>query len=1752
MMTRTGLGGLILALWAAAPPHLEAQTTLLVAAGDSTLKSGSPNQNQGSETALRVQSSGHNRALVQFNPAAIQATVGAGSLASARLELFIAFNSDNWGTEGRTVDAHRLTQAWTEAGVTWNCPIDTLPANGSPNCTTEWDGGAFEEEPSDTVLHTSGMAGWVGFDVTADVQALLAGASHFGWLVKKTEEGQSGRVDYASREAVVANRPRLVLEVESATHDEVPPRLTITAPNQPVLVNQPSPAIALEYSDGGTGPDSSSLEVRVDGTLAICAAGTASATCQSPSIVAGPHAIEARLRDQAGNLATASFGFELLTGPGLITLRLPLVADTYLRMGPPNQNQGNEPRLRVRQGGRNRALAKVDPAYVASLLAGATVRSARLELFVEDNGNNWGSTGRTVDLHRVTAPWSELGATWNCAEDTEPANHQPDCAVQWGGGTYDPTVLGSLLVTNGLAGPVGFDVTAELIAIAAGADHEGWLLKKALEGRSGRVEFSSREGVVEQRPAVVVVFETEVGIDSTPPTLWIYPPSRKDTVVFPTQRISVSYWDTGSGVDLSTLTVSINGADIAATCTQSLEEAECESPPLSTGMHHITASLRDGAGNLATASVALDLVVDLVPPVVTLLAPPERLFVRTSPFLATGSVTDDGELERVTLNEVPITLTDGTFSVEVDLTEGFNSVVVSARDTTGKEELAWEMVFLDTQPPTLVIEAPTPGAVTNRDLVRVSGSAADSGGIERFEVNGSPVAAENERFSHTIPLVEGTTFIQVRAVDQAGNATTAETSVRRLTPPEVAISEPRNLAWIDATSVDVTGAVDESVTGVTVNGVAGLLSSGSFLVRGVPLLEGGNVLSAVAVNAQGHMATATVQVVRDLTPPRLAIYGPSPGAVLHEPSVAVFGLVNDIVPGTVNAGEVTVLVNNQPAEVVNRSFLLPALSLTDGLNSLVFSATDAAGNRREAVVTVRREPTTTKRLTIVSGDRQAAEIGVALPLPLVVRALDSAGLPVPNVPVLFKVIANDGSLIEGRRQLVAATNANGDASTSFTLGTRVGLASQRVEAVGVGYGKVVFLEDALSGEPDLIVVDSGDQQVGVAGRSLPRPLVAAVTDTGRNRLPGVPVRFAVVKGEGRFPNGLAEIVVETDSDGRAIVPFELDPQEGTASNVVEATVEALPAGPFAAFTASGWAAGEPGLTALTGVVLDNSNLPVPEVTLRIKGTVITAQTDARGSFRIQPAPVGTFYLVADGSTTSREGSWPDLEFVVTTVAGRDNDLGMPIYLLPLNQDDGVFVDETRGATLKLPAVPGFSLEIEPGSVTFPGGSRSGVVSVTAVHSDKVPMVPNFGQQPRLIVTIQPAGARFEPPARLTLPNVDGLPVGAVTEFYSFDHDLGHFVSIGPATVSEDGATVASNPGVGIVKAGWHCGGTPAFTGSAHNCGTCQSCVNNRCQADDAQPCSVADPCKTNAQCFLGTCVAEDLTLTSIEKPCFGEVGQPVTFTAVSNDPSKVEWKAPTGQPATGSGASFTTVFSTAGQGQVQATACRESQGRNVEILPGCGTSPQILYELQPSSPPCDTSRGQTEPKQHRIQAALCAQSGQRCPLLKDIIVEYEAAAANCPEIDIPAAESPEVRPDTCEEIVADLTPEPVGSTRGPPRRRYWVRRFTEQHEQFHVDHHLKPRVQDFFLPALERLYREQRWCDDGCGPVPRVPQEETQAVWEREVTVWWNDPQEDADREVAAHNEDRNDYLRHIAEIRARADREGWPTCRTTPSGGGP
>lgn len=930
----------------------------------------------------------------------------------------------------------------------------------------------------------------------------------------------------------------------------------------------------------------------------------------------------------------------------------------------------------------------------------------------------------------------------------------------------------------------------------------------------------------------------------------------------PTPSIVATYSDATSGLDPGTLQISLDGASLLPGCAVGGSSATCEPQPLGEGSHTANATIQDRAGHTATATLTFKVVLDLNPPSIVLTAPAGGIFVNTPEILVTGTVTDDGQVSSVAVNDVEVPLNGGSFQTTVTLQEGFNEIFVSATDASGKRRVATRGVTLDLTPPSLSVETPAPEQPTNQGEVRVAGAATDENGLASLTVQQVPVPVVDSQFETEVAVALGANQISVRALDRAGNETLATLSVTRFDLPEVAVTSPEDLSFLTMTTVDVSGTVSDPGATVTVNGVAALVSGSTsgttFLAREVPLIEGGNILTATVTDANGHVSTDSINVVRDRTAPRLAIRYPRNGATLFEPTVTVSGLVNDIVAGTVNASEATVRVNGRLAQVANRSFFVEGVPLSPGDNVLTAEAVDASGNLGQTSITVHLGAANVPRITMVSGNHQEAVISTVLPAPLTVSLLDATGQPVAGKPVLFKLQGNNGSLDGGKRQIAVTTDAAGRASAHFTLGTRAGVGSQVVEATSPGFqGSAVFVATARPGEPAFLVVDSGDQQVGIAGQDLPRPLVAVVTDAGHNRLEGAAVKLSVVEGRGHFANGLQEAVAFSDSDGRVIFTLTLDPEEGVANNVAQARIEGSDLNLLASFAASGRAAGIPAATSVSGVVLDNASLPIAGVTLRILDTPLTAQTDEKGVFRISGAPVGTVKLLVDGSTADRPGSWPDLEFVLTTIPGRDNTVNMPIYLLPLDLRSGLAVDETHGGTLTLPEIPGFALEILPGSVTFPGGSRSGVVSVTAVHSDKVPMVPNFGQQPRFIVTIQPAGARFEPPARLTLPNLEGLAPGEVTEMYSFDHDLGHFVSIGPATVSEDGTVIVSNPGVGIIKAGWHCGGNPPADGATHNCKECYKCLEDRCAPEDlCKACSPAGKaCDGKGHCRAG----KDLT-----------------------------------------------------------------------------------------------------------------------------------------------------------------------------------------------------------------------------------------------------------------------------------------------------
>ncbi len=520
----------------------------------------------------------------------------------------------------------------------------------------------------------------------------------------------------------------------------------------------------------------------------------------------------------------------------------------------------------------------------------------------------------------------------------------------------------------------------------------------------------------------------------------------------------------------------------------------------------------------------------------------------------------------------------------------------------------------------------------------------------------------------------------------------------------VAITSPVNLAYVISSPITVSGTVSESQTKVTVNGVPASSSNGQFTVS-LPLLEGPNTITAVATNSESVTSTTSVLVTLDTTPPRVTIDSPFDGFVTASSSITVTGKANDIVVGTVNNQQVQVTINGVPAQVSNRSYQALNVPLSVGNNTITATARDRAGNGATSSITATRIQPTQPRISLVSGNNQTAPVSTALSQPLMVQLLDGAGNPVTAENVVFKVTQNDGLLNGSRVPVTVTSDGSGEARVTWTLGSRSG-SNNLVEATAVGFaGPAIFNATGLGGNPTSIVVDAGGDQTGAVGHPLPNPFIAVVTDASHNRLANVPVTFQIKRGGGNI-NGQQSYTVNTDTDGRASAFLTLGPQDGIENNLVQATFpdnSGLPA----AFRATGHAPGNPFATSIRGVVLDNTNSPVPGATIRAYlqnvpaltssglPPAATAQSDAQGQFTIQPAPIGFVKLLVDGSTVQKPGKWPNLEYELVTVAGITNSLGMPVYLLPIDTQHQLCVTDTTGGTLTLPQVPGFALTVQP-------------------------------------------------------------------------------------------------------------------------------------------------------------------------------------------------------------------------------------------------------------------------------------------------------------------------------------------------------------------------------------------------------------------------------------------------------------------------
>ena len=205
-------------------------------------------------------------------------------------------------------------------------------------------------------------------------------------------------------------------------------------------------------------------------------------------------------------------------------------------------------------------------------------------------------------------------------------------------------------------------------------------------------------------------------------------------------------------------------------------------------------------------------------------------------------------------------------------------------------------------------------------------------------------------------------------------------------------------------------------------------------------------------------------------------------------------------------------------------------------------------------------------LAVVSGSGQSDSVGRALPLPLVVRALDATGAPVPGVTVSWAVVSGTGRISASS----SVTGADGTASTNYTLGSRPGAESVTATVASVST-PATFAFTVKNLAASQIAATGGSGQSDQVGRAL-SPMSVRVTDSQGSAVPNVVVQWSADNGAVPTPAQST-----TDGDGRTSTIVTL------GTHVGPVLVSASIAGRTATFTATTLAGPPTRLFAISGV-----------------------------------------------------------------------------------------------------------------------------------------------------------------------------------------------------------------------------------------------------------------------------------------------------------------------------------------------------------------------------------------------------------------------------------------------------------------------------------------------------------------------------------------------------------------------------------------
>jgi len=295
--------------------------------------------------------------------------------------------------------------------------------------------------------------------------------------------------------------------------------------------------------------------------------------------------------------------------------------------------------------------------------------------------------------------------------------------------------------------------------------------------------FSAKVNIVEGSNTITAVAtdpfvntgmdSVTVVLDSKPPTIEITGPQANSLLNSKTVIVSGIADGKAAAVTVATSPTKTGAmtADLAPG-TFTAKEVRLEE-----GVNTITAKAVSMAGTSATS--AIKVTVDTIPPRITLTAPKDQTLTNKKMITVTGTIDDP--LATVKVNNTPVQVSKGVFTLSgVNLAEGSNTITATAIDRAGNQaKAAGIIVVLKTMPPAPPRLGELP-FITRDTVITVKGSADPASVVELFmnsASKGSVKADEKGAFSFKVNLQEGNNAFSAVTSDAVGNVSASSTVV---------------------------------------------------------------------------------------------------------------------------------------------------------------------------------------------------------------------------------------------------------------------------------------------------------------------------------------------------------------------------------------------------------------------------------------------------------------------------------------------------------------------------------------------------------------------------------------------------------------------------------------------------------------------------------------------------------------------------------------------------------------------------------------------------------------------------------------------------------------------------------------------------------------------------------------------------------------------------------------------------------------